>query len=166
MYYSGSTTSTDQDGAAQPAQQDRDTGPLLMATRRAVNDCIVLTIGLQTDTADCQAYRDTVKEEFEHLGRKGWPKPTKVDHEKIAGILNAKWQLFERGASGVKLSECHIGKMIFNRRRQKPRARRTSTEEEQDDQDQEDEEYFPDTRSWKVENAVRATTRNLGFIGL
>ena len=166
VYYSGSTTSRDQDGAAQPAQQDRDTGPLLMATRRAVNDCIVLTIGLQTDPANCQAYRDTVREQFDRLGRKGFPKPTKEDNEKVAGILNAKWQLFERWASGVKLSECCIGKMVLTRRRKKPRVRRTSTEEEQDDHDQEDEEDSPDTRSWKVENAVRATTRNLGFIDL
>ena len=154
VYDSGSTTSRDQDGAAQPAQQDRDTGPLLMATRRAVNDCIVLTIGLQTDPANCQAYRDTVKEQFDRLGRKGFPKPTKVDNEKVAGILNARWQLFERGASGVKLSECHIGKMIFNRRRKKPRPRRTSTEEEQDDQDREDEEYDQDLEDEQGEQVL------------
>ena len=211
VYYSWSTTCRDRGGAAQPARQDRDTGPLLLATRRAANDCIVHSIGLLTDPADGQAYRETVKMMFERLGRKGWPTRTKDDNEKVAGILNARWQLFERGASGVKLSECHIGKMISKRRRRNPRPRRTSTEEEQDDQDREDEQYdqdledeqgeqdmdkpmadrrvplsapggaaqpasapggaeqptfSADMRSWKVENAVRATTRNLGFIGL
>ena len=77
-------------------RQDRDTGPLLLATRRAANDCIVHLIGLLTDPADGQAYRETVKMMFERLGRKGLPTRTKDDHEKVAGILNARWQIFER----------------------------------------------------------------------
>ena len=113
VYYSGNTTCRDWDGAAQPVKHDRDTRPLLLASRKAANDCIVHSIGLLTDPADGQAYRETVKMMFERLGRKGWPTRTKYDHEKVAGILNARWQLFERGASGVKLSECHIGRMIF-----------------------------------------------------
>ena len=71
-------------------RQDQDTGPLLLATRRAANDCIVHWIGLLADPADGQAYRETVKMMFERLGRKGLPTRTKDDHEKVAGILNAR----------------------------------------------------------------------------
>ena len=82
VYYSWSTTCRD--------RQDRDIGPLLLATRRAANDCIVHLIGLLTDLADGQAYRETDKMMFERLGRKCLPTRTKDDHEKVAGILNAR----------------------------------------------------------------------------